>query len=120
MSGHRIFATAFADVHPLYVAKAERKGRTRAEVDEAVRWLTGYDDDGLAAALEQRLTFEQFFAQAPGMSPHADLITGSVCGVRVEQVEDPLMRSIRMLDKLVDEIAKGRPMSKVLRSPAPA
>jgi hypothetical protein len=120
VSGHRIFTTAFADVHPLYVAKAERKGRTRAEVDDAVRWLTGYDDDGLAAALEQRVTFEELFAHAPAMNPHADLVTGSVCGVRVQDVEDPLMRRIRMLDKLVDEIAKGRPMSKVLRSPATA
>lgn len=115
MPGHRIFATPVASVHPHYVAKVERKGRTREEVDEAICWLTGYDAAGLAAALEEQVDFEAFFDRAPAMTPHAALITGSVCGVRVQEVEDPLMRKIRMLDKLVDEIAKGRPMTKVLR-----
>jgi hypothetical protein len=113
----RIFTTAFADVHPLYVAKAERKGRSREEVDEAVRWLTGFDEAALQRHLEERTTFEDFFAAAH-LHPNASAITGTVCGVRVEQVEDPLMRRIRLLDKLIDEIAKGRPMAKVLR-PAP-
>lgn len=115
MPGHRISTTPFASVYPHYVAKAERKGRTRDDVDAAICWLTGYDAAGLAAALEDQVDFETFFDRAPAMTPHAGLITGSICGVRVEEVEDPLMRRIRMLDKLVDEITKGRPMSKVLR-----
>ena len=115
MPRHRIFGTPVASVYPHYVAKVERKGRTRAEVDEAICWLTGYDAAGLAAALEDERSFEAFFDRAPAMTPHAALITGSICGVRVEEVDDPLMRRIRMLDKLVDEIARGRPMSKVLR-----
>lgn len=115
MSGHRIFTTAVADVYPLYAAKLERKGRTRAELDEVTRWLTGYDQAALDAHLAQRSTFEEFFAQAT-LNPAAALITGSVCGVRVEAVEDPLMQRIRYLDKLVDELAKGRAMERVLRS----
>ncbi|MDP5182026.1 DUF2200 domain-containing protein [Blastococcus sp. BMG 814] len=115
MPAHRIFTTPFSSVYPHYVAKVERKGRTRDEVDEAICWLTGYDAAGLAAALEDEVDFATFFDQAPAMTTHAALITGSICGVRVEEVEDPLMRRIRMLDKLVDEIAKGRPMTKVLR-----
>ncbi|MCZ2857502.1 DUF2200 domain-containing protein [Blastococcus sp. VKM Ac-2987] len=115
MPAHRIFTTPFASVYPHYVAKVERKGRTRGEVDEAICWLTGYDDAGLAAALEDEVDFATFFDRAPAMTAHAALITGSICGVRVEDVDDPLMRKIRMLDKLVDEIAKGRPMTKVLR-----
>ena len=115
MPTHRIFATPVASVHPHYVAKAERKGRTRDEVDEAICWLTGYSTAELAAALEEQVDFEAFFDRAPAMTPHAELITGTICGIRVEEVEDPLMRKIRMLDKLVDEIARGRPMSKVLR-----
>ena len=115
MPSHRIFETPLASVYPHYVAKVERKGRTRDEVDEAICWLTGYDAAGLAAALEEGRSFEAFFDGAPAMTPHAALITGSICGVRVEEVDDPLMRRIRMLDKLIDEIAKGRPMSKVLR-----
>ena len=115
MPGHRIFTTSFADVYPLYVAKAERKGRTRAEVDAVIQWLTGYDDAGLADVIERKVDFETFFAQAPAMNPDAGLITGVVCGVRVEDIDDPLMQKIRYLDKLVDELAKGKPMSAVLR-----
>ena len=111
---HRIFTTPFASVYPHYVAKAERKGRSRAEVDEVVRWLTGYDDAELGRHLAEETTFEEFFAGAD-LNPNASLITGSVCGVKVQEVEDPLMQKIRYLDKLVDELAKGRPMEKVLR-----
>lgn len=112
---HRIFTTSVAAVYPHYVAKAERKGRTRAEVDEVVQWLTGFDAATLAEHLEQGTTFADFFDQAH-LNPHVDQITGSVCGVKVQEVEDPLMRRIRYLDKLVDELAKGRPMEKVLRA----
>lgn len=115
MTGHRIFTTAFGSVYPHYVAKAEKKGRTRAEVDEIIRWHTGYSQEKLAAQIAAGVDFETFFAQAPAMNPARGLITGVVCGVRVEAVEDPLMREIRYLDKLVDELAKGRPMGKVLR-----
>jgi hypothetical protein len=111
---HRIFTTPFASVYPHYVAKAERKGRSRAEVDEVIRWLTGYDDAELGRHLAQETTFEGFFAGAD-LNPNASLITGSVCGVKVQEVEDPLMQQIRYLDKLVDELARGRPMEKVLR-----
>jgi hypothetical protein len=111
---HRIFTTPFASVYPHYVAKAERKGRSRAEVDEVIRWLTGYDDAELGRHLAQETTFEDFFAGAD-LNPNASLITGSVCGVKVQEVEDPLMQQIRYLDKLVDELARGRPMEKVLR-----
>lgn len=112
---HRIFGTKFSSVYPLYVQKAERKQRTRAEVDEVIRWLTGYSQDGLEAQLESGSDFATFFAQAPSMHPNAARITGVVCGVRVETIEDPLMRKIRYLDKLIDELAKGRPMEKILR-----
>ena len=112
---HRIFTTSFASVYPHYVQKAEKKGRTRQEVDEVIRWLTGYSQDELAAQIERKTDFETFFAEAPAMNPAASRITGVVCGVRVEEVEDPLMRDIRRLDKLVDELAKGRPMEKILR-----
>ena len=112
---HRVFTISFASVYPHYVAKAGKKGRTKAEVDEVIRWLTGFDDAALAAHIEARTTFQDFFAQAT-LNPAAALITGTVCGVRVEAVEDPLMQKIRYLDKLVDELAKGRPMTKVLRS----
>lgn len=112
---HRIFTTAVADVYPHYVTKAERKGRSADEVEEVVRWLTGFDDAQLRAHLDARTTFEDFFAAAE-LNPLASSITGSVCGVKVQEVEDPLMRRIRYLDKLVDELAKGRPMAKVLRS----
>lgn len=111
---HRIFTTSVASVYPHYVAKAERKGRTRAEVDEVIVWLTGFSDEELHRHLEAGTTFEDFFAAAP-MNPSAVLITGVVCGVRVESVEDPVMQRIRWLDKLVDELAKGKAMAKVLR-----
>ena len=113
---HRIFTTSVASVYPHYVAKVEKKGRTVEELDEVIRWLTGYDEDDLRGHLEAETTFADFFDQAT-LNPHAALITGPVCGVRVESVEDPLMQKIRYLDKLVDELAKGRPMGKVLRSP---
>jgi hypothetical protein len=115
MSGHRIFDTAFAAVYPMYVQKAERKGRSREEVDEVIRWLTGYDPAGLQQQIERKTNFRDFFAQAPAPHPNSGLITGVVCGVRVEAVEDPLMRQIRQLDKLVDELAKGKAMAKILR-----
>jgi hypothetical protein len=116
MSGHRIFKTAFAVVYPMYVQKVERKGRSKDEVDEVICWLTGYDRVGLQAQVEKKSDFETFFAKAPAMNPKSHLVTGVVCGVRVEEVEDPLMRKIRQLDKLVDELAKGKAMAKVLRS----
>jgi hypothetical protein len=112
---HRIFTTGFASVYPLYVTKVERKGRTRQELDQVIEWLTGFDAQALAHHLEADTTFEDFFAAAE-LNPNVSLITGVVCGVRVEAVEDPLMRQIRYLDKLVDELAKGRPMEKILRS----
>ncbi len=115
MSAHPIFKTAFAKVYPLYVQKAERKHRTKAEVDDVIRWLTGYDQAGLERQIAQGHDFETFFAQAPAMNPNTSLITGVVCGVRVEAVEDPLMQRIRSLDKRVDERAKGRKMEKILR-----
>lgn len=110
----RIFGVSVASVYPHYVTKAERKNRTRAEVDEVIRWLTGFDQAALDRHLQQETTFAEFFAAAT-LNPAADRITGSVCGVKVQEVEDPLMRRIRMLDKLVDELAKGRPMEKILR-----
>jgi hypothetical protein len=112
---HRIYGTSFASVYPLYVAKAERKGRTRGEVDEVVRWLTGYDEAGLAAQIAGGADFEAFFVEAPRLNPARAAITGVVCGVRVEAIEEPLMREIRYLDKLIDELAKGKPMAKILR-----
>ena len=115
MPAHRIFTTAFAGVYPHYVRKAERKNRTKAEVDEIICWLTGYDLAGLQRQLDQGTTFETFFAEAPALHPNRALITGVVCGVRVESVEDPLMQKIRYLDKLVDELARGRAMEKILR-----
>ena len=112
---HRIFTTSVAAVYPLYVAKVERKGRTRAELDQVVTWLTGYDDAALQELLDAGTTFDSFFAEAQ-LNPKASLITGVVCGVRVENVEDPLMQKIRYLDKLVDELAKGKPIEKILRA----
>ena len=116
MAAHRIFKTSFASVYPLYIPKAERKGRSRAEVDEILLWLTGYDADGLQAQIDAKTDFETFFAQAPRLNPDRALIKGVVCGIRVEEIEEPLMREIRYLDKLVDELAKGRPMAKILRA----
>jgi hypothetical protein len=112
---HRIFATPFAAVYPLYVAKAERKGRSKEEVDEVIRWLTGFDDTELRRQIDENATFEQFFTDAH-LNPGVSQITGVICGVRVEQIEDPLMQKIRYLDKLVDEVAKGKSMEKVLRT----
>jgi hypothetical protein len=112
---HRIFGTSVASVYPHYVKKAERKGRSKADVDEVICWLTGFDEPELERHLDDGTTFEEFFGAAE-LNPNAALITGSVCGVRVEDVEDPLMQKIRYLDKLVDELAKGRPMEKVLRA----
>ena len=117
MATHRIFSTSLASVYPLYVAKAERKGRTKAEVDEIFRWLTGHDQASLDAELANQTTFKDFFANAPHMNPNRSLITGVVCGIRVETIEDPLMQEIRYLDKLVDELAKGKKMEKILRTP---
>ncbi len=114
-TGHRIFSTTLASVYPLYVAKVERKGRTRDELDAAIRWLTGYDQSELGRHLAAGTTFAGFFDDAH-LNPDAALITGVVCGVRVEAIEDPLMQRIRYLDKLVDELAKGRPLENVLRS----
>ena len=115
----RIFTTSFASVYPHYVTKVEKKGRTKAELDEVIQWLTGFDESALSCHLAEGTTFENFFADA-SLNPQASLITGRVCGVRVEDVEDPLMQKIRYLDKLVDELAKGKPMEKVLRAqPAP-
>lgn len=116
MSGHRIFTTKFSSVYPHYVAKAERKGRTQAEVDQIIRWLTGYSQPELKRILKDGTDFETFFAEAPALHPNVSMITGVVCGVRVENVEDPLMQKIRWLDKLVDELAKGKAMDKILRA----
>jgi hypothetical protein len=112
---HRIFTTSFASVYPHYVAKAERKGRTQAEVDAIIRWLTGYTQRKLQGQLKKEVDFETFFAEAPELNPNRGLIKGVVCGIRVEEVEDPLMREIRYLDKLVDELARGKAMEKILR-----
>lgn len=116
MTKHRIYTTSFASVYPLYVAKAEKKGRTKAEVDGVIRWLTGYSQKALEAHLKKKTDFETFFAKAPRMNPSRLLIKGVVCGVRVEDVKEPLMREIRYLDKLIDELAKGKAMEKVLRA----
>jgi hypothetical protein len=111
----RVFAMSFASVYALYVQKAEKKGRTTDEVDETIRWLTGYSGEQLQRAIDTKVDFEAFFAQAPQMNPNVGLITGVVCGVRVEDVADPLMRKIRYLDKLIDELAKGKKMASILR-----
>lgn len=115
MTRHRIFAMPFARVYPEYVQKAERKNRTNEEVDQIIRWLTGYDQAGLQQQIEQKNDLETFFAQAPAMHPNSALIKGMVCGVRIEEIEDPLMKKIRYLDKLIDELAKGKAMEKILR-----
>jgi hypothetical protein len=115
MAKHRIYTTSFAAVYPHYVAKAEKKGRTKAEVDQIISWLTGYRQKGLEAQLEKKIDFETFFAKAPKPNPSRALITGVVCGVRVEDIEEPTMREIRYLDKLIDELARGKAMDKILR-----
>lgn len=115
MTEHRIFTMAFAKVYPLYVQKAERKGRTKDEVDHIICWLTGYDQTGLQQQIEQGNDLGTFFAQAPAMHPNSALIRGVVCGIRVEDIEDPLIQKIRYLDKLIDELAKGKRMEKILR-----
>jgi hypothetical protein len=115
MENHRVFKMSFAGVYPLYLQKAEKKGRTKEEVDQVICWLTGYTTQELERQISQRKDFETFFAEAPSIHPNAGKITGVICGVRIEEIADPLMRKIRCLDKLVDELAKGRPMAKVLR-----
>jgi hypothetical protein len=115
MTKHRIYTTSFASVYPLYIAKAERKGRTKAEVDEIMRWLTGYTQKKFEAQIEKKKDFETFFAEAPELNPLRTLIKGVICGVRIEDIKEPTLREIRYLDKLVDELAKGRTMDKILR-----
>ena len=115
MTKNRIFTTAFASIYPLYIQKAERKDRTKEEVDHIICWLTGYDEEGLKKQIEQENDFETFFSQAPAIHPNSALIKGVVCGVRVEDIEDPLMQRIRYLDKLIEELAKGKAMEKILR-----
>ena len=115
MSKHRVFGMAFAKIYPMYVQKAERKGRTRAEVDEILRWLTGYDEDGLRREIEQGSDLETFFARAPALHPNRERVKGVVCGVRVEEIADPLMKEIRTMDKLIDELARGKRMETILR-----
>jgi hypothetical protein len=112
---HRIFAVSFASVYPLYIAKAEKKGRTKAEVDEIIRWLTGYSQEQFESQLEKQVDFETFYAEAPQLNPLRSLVKGVVCGVRVEDIKEPTMQALRYLDKLIDELAKGRPMEKILR-----
>jgi hypothetical protein len=113
---HRVFKISVASVYPHYIAKAGKKGRTKAEVDEIIRWLTGYSQNQLEAVLADKTDFETFFAQAPALNPNRTLITGTICGYRVEEIEDPLMRELRYLDKLVDELARGKKMEKILRA----
>ena len=115
MNKHRIFTMSFASVYPHYVNKAEKKERTKADVDEIILWLTGYDQAGLQEVLDTETDFETFFAKAPQLNPNVSLIKGVVCGVRVEDIEDPLMQNIRYLDKLIDELARGKAMEKILR-----
>jgi hypothetical protein len=116
---HRIYTMSFASVYPHYIAKAEKKGRTKTEVDEIVRWLTGFSQKQLETHLTKKTDFETFFAAAPGPNPARAEIKGVVCGIRVETIDEPLMREIRYLDKLVDELARGKPMVKILRQPPP-
>lgn len=115
MPGHRIFGTPFSAVYPLYVQKAVRKGRTKDEVDQVICWLTGYDQQGLQEQIEQKNDLETFFTRAPAIHPNSSLIKGVVCGVRVEEIDDPLMQRIRYLDKLIDELAKGKTIERILR-----
>ena len=115
MNNERVYRMKFSSVYPMYIQKAERKGRTKEEVDTVIQWLTGYDEQGLQAQINGETDFETFFAQAPQINPNASKITGVICGVRVEEIEDPVIQKIRWLDKLVDELAKGKPMEKVLK-----
>ena len=117
MANDRVFAMSFAGVYPHYVTKAKKKGRTKEELDQIIRWLTGYTKAGLAKQIEKRTSFREFFEKAPKFNPNATLIKGVVCGIRLEEIEDPLMQKIRYLDKLVDELAKGKKMEKILRRP---
>jgi len=115
MDNTRVYRMSFASVYPHYINKAEKKGRTKAEVDEIIAWLTGYDGEALQRILSNKTDFETFFAEAPSLNPNVSKITGVICGYRVEDIEDPLMQKVRYLDKLVDELAKGKPMEKILR-----
>ncbi len=112
---HRIYTMIFAHIYPMYIAKAERKGRTKAEVDDIIRWLTGYTQKGLESQMKKEAYLEMFFSDAPKLNPSRKLITGVICGVRIEDIQDPLMREVRYLDKLIDELAKGKAMEKILR-----
>lgn len=116
MENHRIFAMSFASVYPHYINKAEKKGRTKAEVDTIIHWLTGYDEQALQKHIDAKTNFEDFFAKAPQLNPNVIKITGVICGYRIEEIENELMRNIRYLDKLIDELAKGKAMEKILRS----
>ncbi|MEO7365808.1 MAG: DUF2200 domain-containing protein [Sphingomicrobium sp.] len=120
MAGHKFYTMSFAKVYPLYVAKAARKGRTKAEVDAIIAWLTGYSGEELQAVLDDGTDFADFFADAPRLNPARDQIKGLICGIRVEEIEEPLMREIRILDKLIDELAKGKAMEKILRTAEPS
>ena len=115
MTKHKIYTMSFASVYPHYISKAEKKGRTKSEVDEIIRWLTGYSQEELEVQLEKKTDFETFFAEAPELNPSRTLIKGVVCGIRVEEIEEPMMQEIRYLDKLIDELAKGKAMEKILR-----
>ena len=117
MAGHRIFTTPFASIYPLYVTKLERKGKTEDELQQVITWLTGYDRTGIQQAITDGVDFETFFAEAPALNPNVNLITGVVCGIRVEEIEDPRMQKVRWLDKLVDELARGKKMASILRAP---
>jgi hypothetical protein len=116
MAKHRVFTISVASVYPHYITKAEKKGRTKAEVDEIIEWLTGYSPEALQAELDAKTDFETFFAKAPALNPAREKITGVICGIRVEEIEDPLMRELRYLDKLIDELARGKKMEKILRA----
>jgi len=116
MSNERVYKMKFSAIYPLYIQKAERKGRTKSDIDTVICWFTGYDQAGLATQIEKGVDFETFFSEAPQMNPNAYKITGVICGVRVEEIQEPLMQKIRRLDKLVDEVAKGKAMEKILRN----
>lgn len=116
MAKHRIYTMSFAKVYPLYIAKAEKKGRTKLEIDKIIRWLTGYSQEELETQLEKETNFETFFAEAPRLNPNRILIKGVICGIKVEDIEEPLMKEIRYLDKLIDELARGKSMEEILRN----